>query len=172
MLLTWKQYRITYSTSANRSFEEHPSESAPKEPDTLSLWCGAELTPTLNLCSHQWHLCDPWEGWSRPLIISPLFPQSADNSALAKVFIWIWELIFHRQVVIPHTSPAGHLPSGCLVPLLWALSPAHQSVRGEGWRDTQTFKTFCVSLQESNGEDCYEIFARWESSSPTTLVNL
>lgn len=86
---------------------------------------GQSRLPLLNLCSHHWHLCDPWEGWSSPLIMSPLFPRSGDNPSLAKGFIWTWELLSHRQVVTACTSPAGDLHSGCLFP------PLHTSLAGQ-----------------------------------------
>lgn len=38
MSLMWKERGITYGTSADKSFEVHPSESAAREPDALSVF--------------------------------------------------------------------------------------------------------------------------------------
>lgn len=125
---------------------------------------------TVNLCSHQWHLCATLEGWSSSLAWL-LFPRSADNPSLAKGFIWTWEHILHRQMVTAFTFLTGKSPLGCLVLALGVPAPACQSSRAEGWRNTQTFKRFCANLQESSEEGCYETSARWESSSPGPPVN-
>lgn len=172
MLLTWKQCGIRHSTSANRSSEMNCSETAPRELSILFLWFGAELPPTLNFCSHQWHLWDPWEGLSSPLIMSPLLPRSADKLFFAKGFIWTGDLCFAQ------TNCYSTYPSHCRYPFrvlgspILNTLPSMPACQAERWRDIQTFKTFCADLQESNKDNFYEIFARWERSSPRTLVNL
>lgn len=42
MSLMWKERGITYGTSADKSFEVHPSESAAREPDALSVFWQTE----------------------------------------------------------------------------------------------------------------------------------